>query len=313
MRTWARNSGDELRIYVAVFRTALGLFLALLLTQQLSNPKLSRFVVWSYASAFPLFLKTKPSRMQVVAAIAIGSALYLESCRRIGISWHMAGIAIGLGSVVTMLYRLPVLEPNRRLFWIAVGFPVFFIVVNLVHLAVIALTPDLIDKSLREVDKYFGMDFSPPAMNWALTNPALYSIVWGVYLALPFAAAIVIISLPSDRVVPFLRTCLIAGLCAVPFYLIFPAVGPAHLASLAFAPRNCVPSLHITWAFLLVHYSRGVVGKSWTGVFGILTGIATIASGEHYVIDLIVAVPFTALVIVISERLVPLTFRKALK
>jgi hypothetical protein len=203
MRTLARNYGAELRNYLALFRTALGLILALLLTQHLSNPKLSRFVVWSYASAFPLFLKTKPSRPQIVAAISIGAALYLESCRRIGISWHMAGIAIGLGSVVAMLYRPPVLQPNRRLFWIAVSFPVFFIAVNLVHLAVIALTPELIDTSLREVDKYLGVDFSPPAMNWAVTNPTLYSIVWGVYLALPFAAAIVIISMSSDRVVPF--------------------------------------------------------------------------------------------------------------
>jgi hypothetical protein len=63
-------------------------------------------------------------------------------------------------------------------------------------------------------------------------------------------------------------------------------------------PRNAMPSLHLTWVLLAWFYSRG--GNRWTRavlmVFVVFTVIATLGTGEHYTIDLIVACPFLLLV-----------------
>jgi hypothetical protein len=54
-----------------------------------------------------------------------------------------------------------------------------------------------------------------------------------------------------------------------------------------------MPSLHFTWAWLLWRAARPV---SWlhylTLAWVVAIAIATLAFGEHYVIDLVVAVPF---------------------
>jgi hypothetical protein len=87
----------------------------------------------------------------------------------------------------------------------------------------------------------------------------------------------------------YLLAMFIAALLAAPCYLLFPAVGPAHLSD-ALAPRNSIPSLHFAWAFLAFWYCP----RPWrwqVAGFVLLTGVATITTGEHYFIDLFAAVP----------------------
>jgi hypothetical protein len=60
------------------------------------------------------------------------------------------------------------------------------------------------------------------------------------------------------------------------------------------APRNAMPSLHFGWA-LLLFWSSWLLPRYVRVYYGLLlflTVAATIGFGEHYVIDLIVAVPF---------------------
>lgn len=60
-------------------------------------------------------------------------------------------------------------------------------------------------------------------------------------------------------------------------------------------PRNGMPSMHYTGAFLVLMFASVL---SWRGyfygalVFWLLTIVATIGTGEHYILDLIVAAPF---------------------
>ena len=71
----------------------------------------------------------------------------------------------------------------------------------------------------------------------------------------------------------------------------FPAVGPFHVGD-PNAPRNCVPSMHLTCALFLWTNTRGWL--RWvTATFAFFTALATLATGEHYVFDLVVAVPWT--------------------
>src|SRR5439155_25160554 len=107
------------------------------------------------------------------------------------------------------------------------------------------------------------------------------------------------------------------------FYLAVPACGPRHAfgsifpignpevaiapVRLAFWP-NAIPSLHLATAVLLIHFagrSRVMRGFAWVYLAG--TAAATIAL-EHYVIDLVVGVPFAYFAIWVAER----DYRRAL-
>jgi hypothetical protein len=58
--------------------------------------------------------------------------------------------------------------------------------------------------------------------------------------------------------------------------------------------RNCMPSLHMSWVLLAWWYSRGlsVRERGIAMAFVVFTVFATMGTGEHYFIDLVVAFPF---------------------
>jgi hypothetical protein len=64
-------------------------------------------------------------------------------------------------------------------------------------------------------------------------------------------------------------------------------------------PRNAIPSLHMGWVLLTWWYSKGlsVVERSITMLFVVFTVCATMGTGEHYLIDLVLAYPFALLMI----------------
>jgi hypothetical protein len=97
-------------------------------------------------------------------------------------------------------------------------------------------------------------------------------------------------------------------------YGIYPAVGPKHafgesypwnpppLQQIAIqpmtvpdAPRNCMPSLHLAGALVVWWNSRlwPRWGRLLAGLFLWATIFSTLALGEHYLVDLVVALPFT--------------------
>lgn len=83
-----------------------------------------------------------------------------------------------------------------------------------------------------------------------------------------------------------------------PLYLLCPAGGPKYLAD-SIQGINAMPSGHFAWALLIWWFTRkhcGVFTQALAGVFVMLTFLATLGAGEHYVVDLIVAVPFAACV-----------------
>jgi hypothetical protein len=113
-----------------------------------------------------------------------------------------------------------------------------------------------------------------------------------------------------------------AFLCSCPigilFYNLFPARGPLYLFGANFPARplpldiirhfhlepvpvygfpNAMPSLHMAWAMLAFWYSRNA---SWwvrlmASAFLLFTVTSTLGSGEHYLVDLVVAFPFALL------------------
>jgi hypothetical protein len=138
------------------------------------------------------------------------------------------------------------------------------------------------------------------------------------YIGLPMVIALVYAGqLLRDKtqalsaMIAFLMT----GPIGVLFYNLSPAVGPIHLfgrrfpwaplsaaelAQLVVKPiplaglRNCMPSLHMSWVLLAWWYSEGLSRweRSIAVLFVVFTVFATLGTGEHYAIDLVVAFPF---------------------
>jgi hypothetical protein len=122
----------------------------------------------------------------------------------------------------------------------------------------------------------------------------------------------------KEKAWPVMLAFLITGPLGIAFYNLFPACGPAHLipgfpfrqfptADLprlllepvaVDGPRNAIPSLHMAWTLLAWWYSRGL---SWweraiAFTFLALTVVATMGTGEHYFVDLVVAFPFALMI-----------------
>ena len=110
-------------------------------------------------------------------------------------------------------------------------------------------------------------------------------------------------------------TFIVTGPMGIVFYNAVPALGPAHLFGKNFpwnplaieqarrlflepialaGPRNAIPSLHMAWVLLAWWYSRGlsVTERAIALFYLVFVMLATLGTGEHYFIDLVVAVPF---------------------
>jgi hypothetical protein len=108
----------------------------------------------------------------------------------------------------------------------------------------------------------------------------------------------------------------IAGVAGSLLYQICPAVGlivtfgqqfPDRLPALAAVPtqafmsasvHNAMPSMHMTWALLIwvAAWELGWFAVAIASGFVVFTGFATVGFGEHYLIDLIVAVPLVMMI-----------------
>lgn len=100
-------------------------------------------------------------------------------------------------------------------------------------------------------------------------------------------------------------------------YAIFPVSGPLytfrgfpaapgvltpHLTHSSVAP-NGIPSVHMSTALLVCWYcrrSRSASIAAWIHLAGVV--LSTLASGEHYVFDLVVAVPYAAFSVWVSAE-----------
>lgn len=160
------------------------------------------------------------------------------------------------------------------------------------------------DLALAATDRYLHMDTTLFA-SWCYSTPWARELLLTVYVSLPLALSL--IWLLSGRSVVMLRAVVVSTLVVFIVYVILPATGPAH----AFtpypgpgtynldlnAPRNAFPSMHMTWALIGLTSAKGKRLHASALVFVVLTGLACVGSGEHYMIDLVAAVPFTVIVL----------------
>jgi len=214
-------------------------------------------------------------------------------------------------------------ERSRRLrmFLLPVGI-LLFVLASLVALNLtVPARPRLLDAYLYAFDGSLG--FQPSFLMGRLFSD--YPLLAGVgregYLALPVAIALVCAGYLEHtswwRPLAVLAT---AGALGYLLYWVFPAAGPVYFAGTDFprspqsfsalainlhpvtlplrAPRNAMPSLHMAWALLLWFNCRPFsrTAGALALAYIVLTVLATLGTGEHYLIDLVVAAPFAVAV-----------------
>lgn len=117
---------------------------------------------------------------------------------------------------------------------------------------------------------------------------------------------------------------IVSGLCAGLAYGLMPVIGPnATIDSMLAATnglgsaipfgrlettgdyvKNGMPSLHFGWTFALMLISYKLPNRWLQGfmtVFCILTAFATLGTGEHYIVDLVVGTPFILAILAVME------------
>ncbi|HEY1904080.1 MAG TPA: phosphatase PAP2 family protein [Terracidiphilus sp.] len=178
-------------------------------------------------------------------------------------------------------------QPREGNLVIALIMPLAMLTFSFVFPWVNRATPVTYDSLLASWD--FGM--APAVRAWTITKPLLWDPALVAYEALPSAVLIIIVMTRGYARARLVWSAFVGPLLVVPCYLMFPAVGPIHVGD-PNAPRNCVPSMHLTCALFLWINTRGWL--RWvTATFVLFTALATLATGEHYVFDLAVALPWT--------------------
>jgi hypothetical protein len=190
------------------------------------------------------------------------------------------------------------------------------------------LRPDKVDLYIYRIDGIFGFQLSFTLGQFLAAHPVLARLSQLAYVTIScaalatFAAHLWTGSRDSAKV---LTAFVLNAYLAVPFYILFPVCGPrfaftgfpwhhpqhllAHPIALSAAP-NGIPSVHTSTAILVVLYLwRWRLGRVLGLVYLTLIVLSTLGSGEHYLFDLILAVPYAYLIDAISSKLQPVTTR----
>ena len=185
----------------------------------------------------------------------------------------------------------------------AILFAAFSSVGAFSQLAIIHYTPTTLDPLLLHIDHAIAFDTFSVA-HWLFSQASLRVVLINSYNLLSIMLGVAWISeqSPATRL-----SCLLGGFIAILCYAAFPAVGPRHYEWVANAPqlsaRNCVPSMHLTWAFLIAINARAWPLRLLFWIYVCLMILATIGLGEHYLIDLLLAIPYTIAIQRLTVRL----------
>ena len=185
-----------------------------------------------------------------------------------------------------------------------------------------ALHPKTFDVFLYSFDSSLRVQISFLVGQMFWSNPWLRLVSLVFYIALPLPLALVYaahLRHSKSNALAVMIAFLVTGPLGVMFYNMLPACGPVHLFGAAFpwhplsttdamrlnvipilikGARNAIPSLHMAWVLLIWWNSRAL--PRWVRYIALafvwFTVLATLGTGEHYFIDLVVAFPFSLMV-----------------
>lgn len=242
-------------------------------------------------------------------------------------NWESCVSFVGLASLVVLGLRAVWSEGEKQKV-LALAFAPSFLFAAFMVFAGMVLErtqiwhPKVLDLYLFSFDASLHVQLSFLVGQMYSLWPWFKEIGTALYIGLPIPLAMVYSGhLVRDRrkVYPAMVAFLVTGPIGILFYNLFPALGPAHIflgdfpwhpmttlqASHLFREpvavkgvQNAIPSLHMAWVLLAWWYSRGlsVWERSIALTFVVFTAFATLGTGEHYFIDLVVAYPFSVMI-----------------
>ena len=343
-RARVRPADSLLRILIA---TMFGL---LILLAWAGLPFDMPYIGYGLASAFIFQIAIRPRRWEILGVVLGATALTLFDQFVVhhgsGQEFHLSTCFgfLGLFSFLVMGFRAVWAEGDERQQLKSILIPAaaltFFIfgsqrLLNLGGL----LFPNTSDLYAYAFDGSLG--FQPSFVMGRLFRdyPGVGTVGRFTYYSLPLAMAMVYAAhLRRKKTAPLfiLELFMAAGVLGYFLYLLFPATGPIYISagfpwsSLSFSqlhslalrtmpvnltiPRNAMPSLHMAWVLLIwlncKSFSRPV--RVLAFIFVLTTIFDTLGTGEHYLIDLVVAFPFGAAVQALCTHWVPLRSRDRL-
>ncbi len=192
----------------------------------------------------------------------------------------------------------------------------------------ISLHPMTYDLYALHWDGALGLNITKQLISICAEIPGIVFLAQQCYRFAPLvflAVALLHLKKRPAHTASGMLTWVVLTTCAMIAYNFFPITGPAYvfngaisyvdaianptaiplkMTMSAIAPRNGMPSMHFGWmlAASILWWSSHTKWWSRTIVISmtVLTAIATICMGEHYVVDLIVAVPFVLAAIAAS-------------
>lgn len=246
-----------------------------------------------------------------------------------GTWWITWGAFLGLASIVVLAAQTARTRTHgdasrhkllQGTFFAACVFPILALLVGDALRLIAWIDQKTLDAFLLKFDGSLGFQPSFLLGRMLSSLPKLWGPTTVVYYALPLGVSILYASYlrraqcgeqTRVSILGLFLSLIAAGTCV---YALFPAIGPAHsypnlfpwhsplLSDIVMEPlmggealRNCMPSLHFAGALAIFWNSRlwPRWGRILAGIFLLATVFATLSLGEHYLVDLVVAFPFT--------------------
>ena len=292
------------------------------------NP-LTGFGLWG---TFVIHMWTRPGRREALITVAIGLAMRAVYDLAIGERGFTGFIIIGMGvfmglaSLLVMAVRSLEAPSERRalcrrnLAVIALLTYLGYCLGFYLSLAELLL-PRKFDYYLYNFDGALGFQPSFLAGRLFASVRPIYWIEWMAYNCFGFWFSVVYAAHANSKSkypVNIVKMLVVNALIGFSLYFICPAMGPKYAVPSFpdFAPfiqaapvtmkgaPNAIPSLHFGGALLIFWFCRP---WKWLyramGLFAALTALATLGLGEHYFIDLVVAVPYALAIMAFSSQI----------
>jgi hypothetical protein len=293
------------------------------------------YIAFGVMGAFGIHLATRPSRRELILVVVFGAAfagIYFLLHGKVGDYWGRTigtvGGFLGMGSLLLLSCQWIFAPPAGKRAHFEVlreaGIIPLLCMCSIVAVgAAIRFTPLTYDRLLYAFDLKFG---GPPS--WVMgrlfrAHASLFLACAYAYNSLPLGMAACMWLRWRDRQnhvrasADLLWMAVSLGIVGFLLYQVCPAAGPVYLfpkqfpyevpsvvglstqpSAMQAVPRNAMPSLHVAWMLLLFWNTRK---RGWwiriiAAAYLILTALATLGLGEHYLADLMVAPPLVAAV-----------------
>ena len=284
-------------------------------------------VVLFNAALFVFF--SRPSRRELSMIFGVGLVtaplfLWMVPAPWNGLpvdTWILTGATgIGLAGFAALVLRLR--DPGRdfagtcTLLVACLLYPLMALAAKLSLQLTAALHPHTLDLYLYKFDASLGFQAAQLYGMVVEAIPGLRTVLLVIYTYLPYAVPILFAMQVARRTTAPANIILVqmaSAIVALTLFQFFPATGPgfafgplyphflpaaqelaASWAVVMPFPRNAMPSMHFGWSLALWLNSL-YLGNRWLrAAMALLLGanvLATLGRGEHYLIDLVVAVP----------------------